>query len=173
MTLRSQSDDVMDISDPQCVMGQLNIIERCLAARKPGTWTETHESDLQTLADYCDRPCEVYGTDGNPIGGNAYRLAQDLGWELNSREATRGPTPAITRSVCGWPGDATTDGTTGGEWPGVGGQRRGGCPPAGAASGAKCANPRAGVVGAVWPLAGQAGGGARRAAGSYREHAAS
>jgi hypothetical protein len=81
----SQSDDAIDLSDPQYVMGQLKLIERCLAARESGTWTEADEPSLQELADYCDEACEAFDSHtGDPIGGLAYRLAQDLGWELNN-----------------------------------------------------------------------------------------
>jgi hypothetical protein len=79
-------------------MANLKVIERCLSERKPGTWTEEHEPYLQALADYCDSVCEGYdsGT-GDPIGGLAYRLASEVGWELNNLAPTKDPPCATPR----------------------------------------------------------------------------
>ena len=98
MASRSQSDDAIDLSDPRSVMANLKIIERCLAGRPSGTWTGTHAPSPTALLEFCDEACEAYDSHtGDPIGGLAYRLAQDLAYELNNLAPTKGP-PCATRS---------------------------------------------------------------------------
>ena len=86
---RSQNDDAL--TDPHfVVLKKLRSYDAWLKAGSNRALTPTERRTLEGWLEYCDEICDRFDSHtGDPIGGMAYRLAQDLAYELDNAEIDR------------------------------------------------------------------------------------